>query len=388
MPIVAVGVAIAADVGAAAAVAGTVGGIAAITTATALEVVAAVGATLGAIGAVTGNKTLSTIGMVVGAVGAIGAVASAAGVFGAQVASSASDAASASGDAIDFDATGLPSDAPVDATGLPTGVGDDISAAEDAAAQPVAGDAAMAATTADNAADPAAGLGGNPADGVPAGTDMAPQDAASLQANTANAAADPTSQIDTVVGENPISAPTGPATPANPTSTLPPGALQQAATQTGTGGADATGLPGDAVAPENVPDPTGLPSNVAAGTSTSTSGLGSILSDISDFTKNHQLLTYGLLQAGGSFLTGLTSSLTPAQVSALNAQAAANNAAAALTAQQTANLAMPKSVANSSPVTGAPQTLVPGATPAAPAATGFINNAPGPVQTQVTGKAA
>jgi hypothetical protein len=93
---------------------------------------------------------------------------------------------------------------------------------------------------------------------------------------------------------------------------------------------------------------------------------------ILSFSKNSPLATYGILQAGGSLLSGLTSTLTPAQVSALNAQAAANNAATALTTQQTANLAGPKSVAQSAPVTGTPATLVPGASQQA-ASSGFIN---------------
>ena len=83
-------------------------------------------------------------------------------------------------------------------------------------------------------------------------------------------------------------------------------------------------------------------------------------------------------------ISGATSTLTPAQVSAYDAQAAANNAAAAQQRQQTAAMAMPKSVASSAPVTGTPQTLVPGtATPAPIAATGatmpttgLINQAP------------
>jgi hypothetical protein len=83
----------------------------------------------------------------------------------------------------------------------------------------------------------------------------------------------------------------------------------------------------------------------------------------------------GALQASGSLLSGLTSTLTPAQVAALQAQANANNAAAALTQQQTANLAMPKAVASSAPVTGTPGQIVPGATNGV-AQTGLINSAP------------
>jgi hypothetical protein len=393
MPIIAVGIAVAADVGAATAVIGTVGGIAAISTVTALEVVAAVGATVSAIGAVTGNKTLQTVGMVVGAVGGIGALAAGAGLLGSDAASSAplfgaaptaSTADAASAGTIDFvggtDSSGLPSDlSGVDASGLPPGVGD----------------ASEASVTA-NAADPAASIPG----AVPAGTDMSAQDAAALQTSTSDAAASGTSTADTAIGETPIVPPSGATASANPIPSLPPGAL-------GTGGAAAPGVGGDGIVPTDapVPDMTGLPdganiapvpaamapdaSGLPATAAASTSGSsGGIFSSILGFTKSNPLLSYGLLQAGGSLLSGLTSTLTPAQVSALNAQASANNAAAALTAQQTANLAMPKSVASSAPVTGTPQTLVPGAAPAAPTTgQGLINQAPAqaPVPSQVTG---
>jgi hypothetical protein len=100
------------------------------------------------------------------------------------------------------------------------------------------------------------------------------------------------------------------------------------------------------------------------------------LSGLLSFANKNPVATLGALQAGGSLLSGLTSTLTPAQVSALQAQANANNAAAALTQQQTANLAMPKAVASSTPVTGTPGQLVPGATNQIPAGTGLLNSAP------------
>jgi hypothetical protein len=200
---------------------------------------------------------------------------------------------------------------------------------------------------------------------------MAPQDAAALQASTQAAQSSGTNATGMVVGENPISPPSGTA-PANPVPSLPPGAL------TASGGAatpnvqQISGLGGPVPNPE-LGNSTGFMS--PGGTPAATSPFSNLLSGIGDFTKNNQMLSYGILQAGGSLLTGAFSTLTPAQVTALDAQAAANNAASALTAQQTANLAMPKSVASSSPVTGAPAQLVP-----SPA--GFINQAPRP---QVTG---
>ena len=105
-----------------------------------------------------------------------------------------------------------------------------------------------------------------------------------------------------------------------------------------------------------------------------------MLKSLLAFVGKNPVVALGALQAGGSLLSGLTSTVTPAQVTALNAQAAANDAAAALQKQQTANLAMPKAVASSAPVTGTPATLVPpNATP------GFINQAQ---RQQVTGAAA
>jgi hypothetical protein len=113
------------------------------------------------------------------------------------------------------------------------------------------------------------------------------------------------------------------------------------------------------------------------GTDTGSGGISGALSGILSFANKNPVVAMGAIQAGGSFLSGLTSTLTPAQAAQANAQAAANDAAAALTKQQTANLAMPKSVASSVPVTGAPATLVPkAATPTAAQPSGLINATP------------
>jgi hypothetical protein len=110
-----------------------------------------------------------------------------------------------------------------------------------------------------------------------------------------------------------------------------------------------------------------------------------------DYAGEHPVIALGALQAGGSLLTGAFSTLTPAQVNAYNAQAAANDAAAAFTRSQTQNLQMPKSVAYSAPVTGSAQLVPiaaqPTAAPAAAPAPGFINQAPVP-SAPVTGTAA
>jgi hypothetical protein len=49
-------------------------------------------------------------------------------------------------------------------------------------------------------------------------------------------------------------------------------------------------------------------------------------------------LAASLVQAGGAFIAGATSTLTPAQVAALNAQANANQAAANLSQRQLSNM--------------------------------------------------
>jgi hypothetical protein len=104
----------------------------------------------------------------------------------------------------------------------------------------------------------------------------------------------------------------------------------------------------------------------APATDSSTGVPGNIL----DFVKQNQMLAYGAVQAGGQFLSGLTSTLTPAQVGALNAQASANQPAANLTTKQTQNLAQPRSVATLAPVTGTPGNIITQST------AGIINSAP------------
>lgn len=383
MPIVAIGIAIAVDVAAGSALLGG--------TLTALGAVAAVGATVAAVGSVTKDKALTIAGTVLGGIGAVGSLASAAGVlgdsasaplFGTETAASTADggaaADAASAGTIDTFSgqAGVTSEdlPPLGATDAAGGIPTPPIPPD--AVPPPSGDAGLASAT-QNAADPAAGLINS---APPAGAEMAPQDAAALQAQQALVPAG-TNATDTAIGENPVSAPTGAGGSPNPVPALPPGGLAtnapgQAALPgtpvTGTSGS--TSVPGAWGSPNTSPD---FQAGMAAGTSATAatptpSAFANVLSGISDFTKNNQLLSYGILQSAGSLLSGATSTLTPAQVAALNAQANANNAAASLTQQQTANLAMPKAVAQSVPVTGAPAQLVP--TP--PTAAGFINQAP------------
>jgi hypothetical protein len=93
------------------------------------------------------------------------------------------------------------------------------------------------------------------------------------------------------------------------------------------------------------------------------------------------MVAFGAAQGVSSLVSGWTNSLTPAQVAATNAQAAANQAAANLQTQQLKNLQSPKAVASSSPVTGSVP-LVPSMQPAP----GLINQAA--QSSPVTGKPA
>jgi hypothetical protein len=334
MPVIAIGAAIFADVVAGSAIAATVGGIMEISLVTALEVVTAVGATIGAIGAITKDKTLSMIGMGIGAIGGIGALATSAGVFGAEAASGASLFGSTS---------------------------------TDAAASGAAVDSQLSGA----AADAASGAAGTTA-AVPEGVALSAEDAASLGQNVALSQTGPTNDIGfinsgvgTSGGGLTSSTPnlTGSATDTNglmwgstatPTTTasgLPPGLLTDQSQSIG-------GLTTGAAAADT------------SAADTSSTGLSGMLGKIVDYVGNHEKLAAGIIQAGGSLIQGMTSTLTPAQVAALNAQAAANDAAAALTKQQTANLAAPKSVASSTPVTGTPAPII------QQASAGMINSAP------------
>lgn len=351
MPIIAVAVAIFADVAAGAAVAATVGGIAAISATTALEIVAAVGATVGAIGAVTRDKTLSTVGLALGAVGGIGALASSAGLFGAEAASGASlfgGTSEATGSAFGSAASDASNAATYGATAASAGAGEaatagmsvadaasagtiDFVAGTSAASAAPPGDLTTLATTSENALDPAAALtGAKP-------TALARTGTPDTTASILNGGMGLPNQT----------------TPVVPTATTPETV--------------ATDMINPPPAPPYGGDVNPVTGEVNAYTGPTDKG---IFGKIMDFADKHPVAALGALQAGGSLLSGATSTLTPAQVSALNSQAAQNQAAANLLTQQQKNLQMPKAVASLAPVTGAPQPLVP------PISSGFINAAP------------
>jgi hypothetical protein len=319
---------------------------------TVLESVAVVGAVLSVAGMVTKNKTLSMIGAGLGLVGGVGALASSAlggsaALFGATDAAGGAGAAASAGGSF---AEGLtPATAgtvggAVDAGGFDATFGGAVSTAGDVAATTpdVLGQLSEGPVVS-SASDPVAASGPNAASadqmasGFLKAGDTAPTDITNLN-TTANAEV------------NPTGTPTTTAADASNASTTPP-----PATATGN-----TPLSPDSVSATNASD------KLISDASSGSGGSGGVFSNLLGFVDKHPALAFGAVQAGGTFLSGLTSSLTPAQVAQLNAQAAQNQAAANLTNLQTSNLAMPKSVASLNPVTGPTPSLVPG----------FINSAP------------
>ena len=331
--------------------------------------VAIVGAVVSVAGIITKNKTLSMIGMGLGLVGGIGALASSAGVFGAEIATSAADTAAVAGSSsasAAFEGAGVV--AP-DAIGSLSGTG--ATAAFDA------GDAAIAGAS--PAVSTATAGTGTALDAAGTGT-------AAGQVPTA--AADVPSEMRYAFNTAPAPDPLNPSAAINPSGGAPTGAINTS----GAAGAPDAALPTPPVTPNNLGavdpttgetitsavDPTtGKIATIPEGDSGTGSGL---LGKLVTYVGKNPVVAFGALQAGSSLLSGWTSTLTPAQVAQLNAQAASNQAAANFQNQQTANLQQPKAVASTSPVTGVPQSLIPpGSSP------GFINNQ---AQHLVTGKVA
>jgi hypothetical protein len=325
LPIIAVGVAVA-SIGALA-----TGAVAV----TAFSVVAAVGATVAAVGAVTHNKVLTYVGAGLGLVGGIGAVASSAGLFSAAD-EAAITAAPSAADA----AAGATSGDVIQSLAGSSNLTDQAAAASEAAMGPAGSSASdAAAATSMSAEQAASGLGmGFNAGGASATN--APQVGVGIN-NTDTAGAASTGAAD-----QPLAAPVSTGSSSPILSTPSPDLVDQAA----------TGLSKGAV--------------VAANTTTTTDQAGGTFGNILSFVEKHPTLALGALQGGGQFLSGLTSTITPAQVTALNAQAANNQAAANLTAQQAANLSQPKPIATLAPVTGAPNPIL------TPPTAGIINAAP------------
>lgn len=241
-----------------------------LTVGSALAIVGAVGATVGAIGKLTGNSTLGTVGMAMGAVGAIGGIAGMAGAFdGLGSAGSLSDIAQGT------------------------------TAAE--TASPFSGDVigSISGTT----PPPDTALTGFSSGSFTATNQTSAQ--AMTEAPTPN--------------NSLINQPGGGAMPAPP------------------GGATAgTGLPGDATPTagpyQSTIDPvTGAASTtVRAGTAQPVTPLNTTpagsWSDIMGFIEKHPTLALSGISAASSFFSGAFNPKTPAEVNALNAQAARSQA--------------------------------------------------------------
>lgn len=326
MPVVAiVGAVIAGAIAAPAVGAVIAGGLAALDVGGALAITAAAGATMSAIGVVTGDKGLTMAGAVLGGIGAVGSLASAAGLVDGS-ASLFGDGATSAGQTADAAASSV-TDAALPAGAMsPNGVADITDSMSGATAGlPSDAGAAMpenipGAVLTDAATPP-------PAVTPPGG----PNDAPPLQDATLTDTG--SGLMNNLSGQTQTAA-----TPPSPVQV--PQAAQTATlnNETGTWAPGAGGFP------------------VSGVSSSPASYLGGIL----DFAKSNQLVSYGAIQAGGALVSGMFSPLTPANVSALDAQAANNRAAAALTARQTANIqsGVPTVTRTKAPpVTGTPAPL-------------------------------
>lgn len=305
------------------------GGIAAMSTLTAIT---AIGATLGAVGAVTHNKTLTMIGAGLGIVGGIGTLAMGSGALGtvgdlfgssaadeaagASLGASAGAGADAVTESINAGTSGamgadtaniVSSTGALDMSSLPTGVINSVSSAAEG--------------------NPTAIMTGGDT-GSALGQSLSP----SITRDTATASWEPGTRADAFAP-----------------------------------GADATG---GATAPMSQYNSDFLDNGFAKMSADNPPGgtLDKLFGWATKDPRSQTMLAYGVLQAGGSFITGLTNPMTQPQIDKLNSEAEANRATAALLQRQTANqgAALPTvSFASPSLVTGAPER-----------SSGLINNAP------------
>lgn len=359
MPILAVvGAGAALFGGGAAAIGSVIAGTASLVTT--LEAVAAVGSVLGAVGAVTGDKTLSTVGMVIGGIGGIGALAGSAGLLGAGASTDslfgvAPAASTGSAATSDFDALTAQQDDAV------------YGASSDSSLINGPSSYAAGAVTSAPLPDVINSLSGQGTEEMYQSGAMPGQDSLSTAAASPQQAANPASDALSQPAATPVAAPaTQTVQPAAVTTTTPATPAPVTGTPSAVSTADQNWY--KLQYPNGAPEGTTL-KNVATGNSFTITN-GSLTpttqgSGIMDFLKTAGggTLGMGVLQAGGAFLQGAFNPLTPAQVSAYNAQAAANNAAAAVTQQQAANMNSPIPVARrvaSAPVTGTPAAQQPG----------------------------
>lgn len=295
--------------------------VAAMTTAEIFTAVAITGAVVGAVGAVTHIKELQYAGMAMGVVGGIGGLAVGAGLFAGEAGAGLFEgSAGALGEGFATSAAGPVSGAAFDGAAGALGEGFQVSAAPSdvinsiTAKLNIPGDTVLSG---DTATDPLVTVPQSPPNVAPvAATDTG---AASPAATNPNAATDAATWTGAPV--SPAVSVTGVPAPLAPR--VPPGLT-------------ADGMP--------IPPP-------------SDPSVWDNIMKLAD-TKAAGPLAYGAIQAGSAFLSGATSSLTPAQVAALNAQADANRAAANLANTQQANLASGVPVATRTAVTGVPAGMI------------------------------
>ena len=317
--------------------------VAAMTTAEIFTAVAVVGGVVGAVGAVTGIKPLQYAGMALGAIGGVGALAVSAGVFagdalatGASFAGDAADVGTIAASAGTASGASATTQALIDA-GLEggtqsAGIASDVMAGGAWAGNANSGDIVSALSGQVSVPDPvptSAAVNAAP-------PDVNPQAAISQgDVTPAGSAPTPTTAPDTTFNTPPTSTnPVGPiadpaAAPASPT---------VVANDTATGAGTVTGTPASGSTVTGAPYSTevadfGRAVQVAPGNTAPPSVFGKLLDTITG-TKGGATLAVGGVQALASFISGATSSLTPAQVEALKAQAAANQASANLQTQQ------------------------------------------------------
>lgn len=327
MPIIAIAGAVIAGVIAAPAVGAVIaGGFAALDLAGALAITAAVGATLGAVGAITKDKGLMTAGLVIGGIGAVGAIASSFGAF-----SSTSSL-----------------------FGTSTDVASDVAFAQSGQAAAAADDAMLGYYGVESAVNITPSVLGTSAENAASAGDFVQSfsQVAPITPVTTNALSDVVpaaapnvaDQTAAVVG-GPSSVQPGVVQPNIPTNPTPVSAPVAPAV---------TGAP---AAAGTTTDQTAAAGNFEA--SLSKMNKPGMLAGIMDFTKNNPMASYGLIQAAGSFISGATNPLTPAQIDSMNAQAAANRANTVVTNQIAANMAGGVPVARVRPVNSAPVTGMP-----------------------------
>lgn len=339
--------------------------LAAMTVAEVFTAVAVAGAVIGAIGTVTHVKELQIAGMVLGAVGGIGGLAASAGMFaadaamelGTQAGGALADTAAGTTlaeTASPFAAAGEMAGAPTVAAVAPAidTTADIVDMASGNVAQ--VGDASLPVTTPGSMTAELQTSAEGPLSGVAENT-VSPN----VTPDVANTGTWEPGQppVDTLPAPQAPSVMNTP-TPATPTVAAPAAPT----TTTAPAPPDVTGapLPGSTVTGTPLPQDAGVPGSFdaaqAAVTKVGPTSLNPTnpFNDILSFVGKPGVSTLlsGAIQAGGAFIGGATSSLTPAQVAAYNAQAQANLAAANLTQTQINNMSQGVPKATRVPVTG------------------------------------